>query len=92
MTAVRSGSARRAPRLGPGERIAPYLSRGRGRFARIDPSKPRRPAVVRILGVLGWALLLAESLRRARRAVRADPDSAPGGVAGDGGESGDGRW
>ncbi|CAN5878211.1 hypothetical protein BH23ACT8_BH23ACT8_20330 [soil metagenome] len=59
-------SGRRAPRLGHDERIAPYLTR-LGRFRRIDPSKPRRPPkVARMLGAIGWAVLVEESLRRAR--------------------------
>jgi hypothetical protein len=62
---------RRAPRLGPDERIAPHLTRG-GRFSRVDPLKvPERPTIPRILGVVGWAVLTVESLRRARAVVRA---------------------
>jgi hypothetical protein len=60
---------RRAPRLGPTDRIAPYMTRG-GRFRKIDPLRPRpRPTIPKILGVVGWAVLLGESMRRARKAV-----------------------
>jgi hypothetical protein len=65
-----TAAPRRAPRLGPGERIATHMTRG-GRFAKIDPLRTRRrPTVPRILGVLGWALLTVESLRRARARSR----------------------
>jgi hypothetical protein len=61
------GSAPRAPRLRPDERIAPYLTR-RGRFRRIDPTITRPlPKLSKVLGVVGWAALLGETLRRARR-------------------------
>jgi hypothetical protein len=64
--------ARRAPRLGPADRIAPHMSRG-GLFAKVDPLRPStRPTVPRILGAVGWAVLTVESLRRARRLVRGD--------------------
>jgi hypothetical protein len=64
-------SARRAPRLSHAERIAPYLTR-LGRFRRIDPSRPRPlPRFARVLGTVGWAVLLEESLRRARLRSRA---------------------
>jgi hypothetical protein len=65
---------RRAPRLGPDERIAGYVTR-RGRFRRIDPARGRPlPGTARVLGAAAWALLLTESFRRARRAVRASRD------------------
>lgn len=64
-------SPRRAPRLGPGERIAPYVTRV-GRFRRVDPLRARPlPTPARVVAVLGWALLVGESLRRARAAVGA---------------------
>lgn len=67
----RSRRTRRAPRLGPDDRIAPHLTRG-GRFSRIDPLEPKqRPTVPRIIGAVGWAVLTVESLRRARARVRA---------------------
>jgi len=60
----------RAPRLRPDERIAPYITR-RGRFRRMDPRRTRSlPRLARVLGVLGWAVLLAESFRRAVSAAR----------------------
>ncbi len=61
-------SPRRAPRLGPRERIAPYVTRV-GRFRRVDPLRARPfPAPARVVAVLGWVLLVGESLRRARAA------------------------
>ena len=61
----------RAPRLAPDEYIAPYITRI-GRFRKINPLKARKlPSVVQILGVVGWAALLEESFRRARRSDRA---------------------
>ena len=61
---------RRAPRLGPGASIAGHITR-RGRFARIDPRKGRPPpAVTHWFAVVGWALLVEESLRRAWVAAR----------------------
>ncbi len=62
--------ARRAPRLGPQTRIAPHITR-RGRFRKVDPSKGRPlPSLAMLLGVVGWAALVAESLRRAWKAAR----------------------
>lgn len=66
-------SSRRAPRLEPDERLAPYVTRV-GRFRRVEPLRaPPLPKPSRVVAVLGWALLLAESMRRARAA------SGPGG-------------
>lgn len=68
---------RRAPRLGPDELLAPHITR-LGRFRRIDPTKPAKlPAVSRVLGVVAWALLLEESVRRARRATQGEDGSEP---------------
>ena len=62
--------ARRAARLDPGERIGRHLTR-RGRFRKVDPLKPRAlPRPARVLAGLAWAVLLVESLRRARNAHR----------------------
>lgn len=62
---------RRAPRLGPGDRLAPHFTR-RGRFRKIDPLQPRElPRFGRLAAVLGWAVLVEESLRRAYRSVQA---------------------
>ena len=71
MTAAdRAPAGRRAPRLGPDDRIAPHLTRV-GRFRRIDPTKGRPlPGLVRLVGVVGWAVLLAESFRRAFDSAR----------------------
>ncbi len=64
-----ASSPRRAPRLGPEERIAPYVTRV-GRFRRVDPLRaPSLPKPSRVIAVLGWALLLGESMRRARASV-----------------------
>jgi hypothetical protein len=72
----RPPAGRRAPRLGPDQRLAGHITR-LGRFRAIDPKSPRPlPSLARVLGVAGWAILTAESLRRARRAVRAERDSA----------------
>lgn len=77
MSAV-GGDARRAPRLGPDELIAPYFTR-RGRFRKVDPTKSRKlPHVSRLLGVLAWALLLGDVLRRAARASRGDGAASGG--------------
>lgn len=66
---VGSGS-RRAPRLAPDTRIADHFTR-RGRFRKVDPTKGRPlPPVARLLGAVGWAALVAESLRRAWTAAR----------------------
>ncbi|HWH31501.1 MAG TPA: hypothetical protein VNU01_02390 [Egibacteraceae bacterium] len=73
----------RAPRLGPDQRIAAHVTRV-GRFRRIDPSKGRRgPSRWALLGRLGWAVLVAESLRRAWRRS-ATGDSAAGDSAASG--------
>ncbi|MBW3602358.1 MAG: hypothetical protein KY434_06630 [Actinobacteria bacterium] len=43
-----------------------------GRFRRVDPLRARPlPTPARVVAVLGWALLVGESLRRARAAVGA---------------------
>jgi hypothetical protein len=61
----------RAPRLRPDERIAPYVTR-LGRFRRVDPRRSRSlPSLAQVLGVLGWAVLLGESFRRAASTARA---------------------
>lgn len=58
----------RAPRLRPDQRLADSITRV-GRFAAIDPSRGRPlPRLVHVAGVLVWAALLAESIRRARGA------------------------
>lgn len=64
-------NVRRAPRLGPQERIATHITR-RGRFAAVDPTigKPL-PGWLRWVGLAAWALFCEESLRRAR-ATRGD--------------------
>lgn len=60
---------RRAPRLAPDQRIAPYVTR-RGRFTRIDPAAGRPlPAISRVVGAAAALLFLAESFRRARSAA-----------------------
>ena len=67
--------AGRAPRLRPDQRIAAHVTRA-GRFRKIDPAKAKRPPRFWALaGRLGWAVLVEESLRRARKRVRAQ---APG--------------
>ena len=67
----RRAAPRRAPRLGPDELIASHFTRV-GRFRKIDPTKPRKlPSVSRVLGAVGWAVLLEESVRRARKASNA---------------------
>ncbi len=61
---------RRAPRLGPDDRIAPYITR-RGRFRKLDPTKAHElPGCAAVLGVVAWAVLLGEVLRRAVKASR----------------------
>lgn len=68
----------RAPRLTPDQRIAGHVTRA-GRFRRIDPGKGRRPpSFWALLGRLGWALLVVESLRRARS--RTPAPGTPGGT------------
>ena len=63
--------ADRAPRLGPQERIAPFMTR-RGRFVKVNPLRTRPPiGLARLLGLVGWAALVGESFRRARRQARA---------------------
>ncbi len=58
----------RAPRLDPDDSIARHMTRV-GRFRTIDPTKPGDlPHASRVIGVVAWAALLTESLRRARRA------------------------
>ena len=73
----RRAAPRRAPRLGPDELIAGHFTR-LGRFRSIDPTKPRKlPSFSRVLGALGWAVLLEESVRRARKAEKAAATDAP---------------
>jgi hypothetical protein len=75
-SAYRAG-LRRAPRLDPDTSIAPLITR-RGRFARIDPRRPRPlPSLPRVFGVLGWAALTVESLRRAARQRDGEQDAHP---------------
>jgi hypothetical protein len=63
--------SRRAPRLAPDQRIAGHMTRV-GRFRRIDPGTPQRPPTLSaLLGRLGWAVLVEESLRRAWKRSRA---------------------
>lgn len=65
------GAAPRAPRLRPDQRIAAHVTRA-GRFRAIDPAKPKRPPTFwALLGRAGWAVLVEESLRRARKGARA---------------------
>lgn len=60
-----TSAERRAPRLGPDDRIAAHITRV-GRFRRIDPTRGRPlPKLVRVVGALAWAALLGESFRRA---------------------------
>jgi hypothetical protein len=67
------GHAHRAPRLGPDDSIARHFTRV-GRFRRIDPARGRAlPSVAKMLGVVGWAVLVEESLRRAWSASRRSP-------------------
>jgi hypothetical protein len=74
--------ARRAPRLSPDQRIAPHITR-RGRFLRVDPLQDRAlPSVWRVLGVLGWAVLLEETMRRGRKRVRDTLAAGSPGAAG----------
>ena len=68
----RRAAARRAPRLGPDDLIATHFTRV-GRFRKVDPTKPKTlPSFSRILGAVGWAVLMEESVRRARKAAKAD--------------------
>jgi hypothetical protein len=70
--------SRRAPRLDARTYLAPYITR-RGRFRRVDPARGRPlPGLARIVGALGWAVLLGESLRRARKAARAQGEPVEG--------------
>lgn len=67
-----SSGMNKAPRLGPDEFIAPHITRV-GRFRKINPLKPRvLPSFSKFLGVIGWAVLLEESLRRARKAAKTE--------------------
>jgi hypothetical protein len=71
-----STPSRRAPRLGPRDRIAPHLAR-RGRFAKLDPLRPRKPpGAGQILGAVAWAALLAGTLYRAWAVSRRDGAAA----------------
>jgi len=64
----------RAPRLGPDDTIAPYITR-LGRFRKVDPRKGRPlPSLTKMLGVVAWAAFLAETLRRAAKADTVDTD------------------
>jgi hypothetical protein len=64
--AHRSGAhVERAPRLRPDQHLADSITRV-GRFARIDPLTGRDlPRLIHVAGVVGWAVLTAESFRRA---------------------------
>ncbi len=63
---------RRAPRLGPDDLIAAHFTRV-GRFRAVNPLKPHKlPSIPRVLGAVFWAVLLEESLRRARTIVKAE--------------------
>ena len=65
-----SKAKHRAPRLGPDEFLAPHITR-LGRFRKVNPLKARKlPAFSRILGAVGWAVFLEETLRRARKASK----------------------
>ena len=65
----------RAPRLGPDELIAPHFTR-LGRFRAINPLKAKKlPKFSKFLGVVGWAVLVEESLRRARKAHNVEQDT-----------------
>ena len=69
----RKARTRRAPKLGPDEFIAGHITRV-GRFRKINPLKPKPlPSFSRILGVIGWAVFLEETLRRARKASKMEP-------------------
>lgn len=71
----------RAPRLAPDQRIAAHITRV-GRFRSIDPGRPKRPPRVwALLGRIGWAVLVGESLRRAWRANRPDAAEQAAGTA-----------
>lgn len=68
--AIAGGSG--APRLGPDELIAPHFTR-LGRFRAINPLKARKlPSISKVLGVVGWAVLVEESVRRARKAHKVE--------------------
>lgn len=67
---------RRAPRLRPEQRLAPYMTR-HGRFRAINPGRGRPlPKLVKVLATLGWGVLVAESFRRAVSTVRAADQAA----------------
>lgn len=67
----RRGAVRRAPRLGADELIAAHFTR-LGRFRAVNPLKPKKlPSFSKFLGVIGWAVLVEESMRRARKAHKA---------------------
>jgi hypothetical protein len=71
----RGAPTQRAPRLRPDQLLADSITRV-GRFAKIDPRKGRDlPSLVRVVGVLAWAALMAESFRRARAATPDDGSS-----------------
>ena len=62
-----AAGGRRAPRLRPDERIAPYITR-RGRFVGRDPAKGRPlPGVWKWVGVAAWAGWMAYPVVRAWR-------------------------
>jgi hypothetical protein len=61
----------RAPRLGPRQYLAPYMTRT-GRFARIDPLASHEPSGLRLLGVAGWATFLGIAWWRAMRRDRTE--------------------
>jgi hypothetical protein len=63
---------RRAPRLGPQDRIAPLMTRT-GRWRQIDPLRPQPlPGVAKLVATVAWVVLVEESLRRAWVASRRD--------------------
>jgi hypothetical protein len=67
---------RRAPRLGPEDRIAPLMTR-LGRWRSVDPLTPRPlPGVAKMVATVGWAVLVEESLRRAWVASRAHAEGS----------------
>ena len=76
MTEQDRAAPRRAPRLRPDERIAPYIPR-RGRFRRFDPSKGRKlPSRWAWLGTGLWAAWMGYA---GVRAWRASQEDGPGG-------------
>ena len=67
---------RRAPRLRPDERIAPFITR-RGRFAARDPAEVRPlPGVWKLAGVVAWAAWMAYPAIRGWRERAGPADGA----------------